>query len=366
MPFSAPHSPRALGANTTTWAPKAVRTLDLFSGAGGLSLGLSSAGFDVVACVEVKKDAAETYSLHHPNCEILNTDVRNLAFDRFKGKVDAVVGGPPCQPFSLGGHRKADRDKRDMIPEFLRCLEQVRPEVFIMENVPGLMLKSAAPYFAGVMRQFRALGYDLTHGVLNAADYGVPQGRRRVIVLGSLQKKLCLPEATHGLNKLPWVTTADAIDFNEPLGEPPNCPVKYAKYPDLRPSPYAGHIYNGGGRPLNPAAPSPTILASAGGYKTHWIDTLGIAPEYHAHLKAGGAARDGEVPGARRLTIEESMIFQTFPAGMKFAGRRSSQYAQVGDAVPPLLASAIGRAVFASLVSGEAAAPQLIQEELFA
>lgn len=341
-----------------------MQTLDLFSGAGGLSLGLSYSGFDVIASVELKKDAAETYSLHHPACEIFNMDVRKLDFGRFCGQVDAVVGGPPCQPFSLGGHRKADKDKRDMIPEFLRCLEQVRPEIFIMENVPGLMMKSAQPYFTQVLRRFKDLGYFVTHAVLNAADFGVPQARRRLIVVGSLRGSLALPEPSHGPSKLPWVNTSDVISLREPLGEPPNCPVKYAKQPDLRPSPYAGHIYNGGGRPLNPDAPSPTILASAGGYKTHWVDTLGIAPEYHAHLKAGGAPRVGEVPGARRLSLQESMLLQTFPLGMKFAGKRSSQYAQIGDAVPPRLAEAIGRVTINQQPISHALEHQ--QEEMFA
>lgn len=297
--------------------------------------------------------------------------MRNVEFSQFKGKVDAVVGGPPCQPFSLGGQRKGHKDRRDMIPEFVRCLETVRPEIFIMENVPGLMMKSAAPYFAQVLRRFEFLGYVLTYGVLNASDYGVPQNRRRVIVLGSLSRELELPEPTHGTADCPKVVTREVIDLNRPLGEPPNCPVKYAKFPDLRPSPYAGHVYNGGGRPLNPVAPSPTLLASAGGYKTHWVDTLDVAPEYHAHLKRGGAPREGEVPGARRLTVEESILLQTFPRGMSFAGRKSSQYAQIGDAVPPMLAAAVGRAVIAQTQSessshkGKSSAKVAHQQALF-
>lgn len=329
-----------------------MRTLDLFSGAGGLSIGLTAAGFDIVGCVELKRDAAESYARHHPDCQLLNTDVRNVDFFQFKGKIDAVVGGPPCQPFSLGGQRKGSKDSRDMIPEFLRCLETLRPHTFIMENVPGLMMKSAAPYFASVLRRFESLGYVLNYRVLNAADYGVPQNRRRLIVLGSLSGELDLPEPTHGTPDRPKVFASDVIDFKHALGEPPNCPVKYAKYPDLRPSPYAGHVYNGGGRPLNPQAPSHTLLASAGGYKTHWIDTLGIAPEYHEHLRNGGQPREGEVPGARRLTVAESILLQTFPRDMALAGRKSSQYAQIGDAVPPILAEAVGRAVISQRASG--------------
>jgi DNA (cytosine-5)-methyltransferase 1 len=135
------------------------------------------------------------------------------------------------------------------------------------------------------------------------------------------------------------------VKKNKPLGEPPSCPVVYAKYPDLRPSPYAGHLYNGGGRPINLSKPSHTILASAGGYKTHWVDTQDVAVEYHEHLMGGGKPRPGTVPGARRLTVEESALLQTFPRDLVFAGSRSAQYTQVGDAVPPLLAEALGRAV---------------------
>lgn len=354
-----------------TESESTVRTLDLFSGAGGLSIGLTAAGFDILGCVELKRDAAETYSRHHPECLLLNTDVRTVDFSVFKGKVDVVVGGPPCQPFSLGGQRKGSNDSRDMIPEFLRCLETVRPETFIMENVPGLTMKGAAPYFAEVLRKFEALGYLLNYDVLNASEYGVPQSRRRLIVLGSLDRVLNLPEPTHGDELLPKIVTADLINLKRPLGEPPNCPVKFARFPDLRPSPYAGQVYNGGGRPLNPAAPSPTLLASAGGYKTHWVDTMGVAPEYHAHLKNGGSPREGEVPGARRLTIEESILLQTFPPEMTFAGRRSSQYAQIGDAVPPMLAAAVGRSVLEQ-VGGKSTAgskrprKRVHQESLFA
>ena len=103
--------------------------------------------------------------------------------------------------------------------------------------------------------------------------------------------------------------------------------------------------YNGGGRPLDLTGPCHTILASAGGYKTHWVDTLDVAPSYTAELLEGGAARAGPVPGARRLTIEESALLQTFPATMKFAGSRSSQYTQIGDAVPPMLGFVLGKAL---------------------
>ncbi len=326
-----------------------MRTIDLFSGAGGLSLGLKRAGFDVAACVEISRDAMETYCRHEPDAVHFNEDVRGVSFERFKGVVDMVVGGPPCQPFSIGGLRRANSDSRDMIPEFIRCLREVSPSAFLMENVPGLLMKRTRPYFDSVLARLAACGYYLNWAVLNAADYGVPQKRRRLVVLGSRIEPLLFPAPTHGTKSQSPHVSALGVLGPDPVGEAPSCPVKYARNPDLRRSPYAGHIYNGGGRPLDPEGPCHTILASSGGYKTHWIDTLGIAPEYHAHLAAGGVPREGTVPGARRLSVEECSMVQTFPQELAFAGTRSSQYTQVGDAVPPDLGFVLGSSVLMQL-----------------
>jgi DNA (cytosine-5)-methyltransferase 1 len=336
-----------------------MNTIDLFSGPGGLSIGLKRAGYEILANVEINSDAMETYVSHDLDAEHYNMDVRKVSFEKFRRKVDVVVGGPPCQPFSVGGLRKAQADERDMIPEFIRCLRESRPSAFIMENVPGLIQKNTRPYFDSVLSQLSLCGFRLNWAVLNSADYGVPQKRKRLFILGSRDIQLRFPSATHGPGtKARHLSALDVIG-SDPIGEAPNCPVKFAKFPDLRPSPYAGHIYNGGGRPIDPNGPCHTILASAGGYKTHWFDTLNVAPEYHAHLRAGGKPREGEVPGAKRMSVEESALVQTFPKGMQFAGRKSSQYTQVGDAVPPDLAFIVGRSVFFQLNGKKPALPLL-------
>ena len=339
-----------------------MKVIDLFSGAGGLSLGLQSAGAELVACVEKNRDACDTHATHSPNCEHFQCDIREIDFTRYRGKLDVVAGGPPCQPFSLGGLRKANQDRRDMIPEFIRCLNEAHPPAFIMENVPGLITRQTRPYFDSVLSKLCAAGYHLNWAVLHSADYGVPQKRRRLFVLGFRDRMLLFPKPSHGPNcSKPHIKSFDVIGL-QPIGMPPNCPVKYARYPDLRPSPYAGQIYNGGGRPIDPNSPCHTILASSGGYKTHWIDTQGIAPKYNAHLLNGGKPWEGEVPGARRLSVEECARIQTFPTELEFSGSRSSQYTQVGDAVPVILARAVANAVFSQL-SASCAGSQYLEPD---
>jgi DNA (cytosine-5)-methyltransferase 1 len=327
-----------------------MKALDLFSGPGGLSLGMKRAGFHAVAAVEKSRDAVETYQSHSSDVELFCADIRKLSFERYRNKIDVVFGGPPCQPFSTGGLRRGTADSRNMFPEFIRALHESRPAAFLAENVPGLASKGRQRYLAELVESFEAAGYDVTWRLVSAADYGVPQKRRRLIMVGMRTGQFWFPRPTHGPEgNQPYVPTSSVVSKSAPNGEPPDCPVVFAKYPDPRKSPYAGHVYNGGGRPINLSEPCHTILASAGGHKTHWVDTMDVAPEYTAHLMAGGAPRDGAVPGARRLTPEESALIQTFPSSMRFAGSRSSQYTQIGDAVPPLLGDAIGSALFSQL-----------------
>ncbi len=332
------------GITSRYWEAK-MKGLDLFSGPGGLTMGFKRAGILPIASVERRKDAVDTYFAHTPDAVHYCADIRSISFGGLKGKVDVVFGGPPCQPFSTGGLRKATSDARNMFPEFIRAIREVNPSAFVAENVPGLVTKDRQAYFADIVADFEELGFTVSWRVLSAADYGVPQKRRRLFIVGFRKGVFWFPKPTHGPSaRLPYCVSGDVIG-HEPLGLPPDCPVVFAKYPDPRRSPYAGHVYNGGGRPIDLSAPCHTILAAAGGYKTHWVDVLGVAPEYNRHLWSGGSPWTGEVPGARRMTVEESALIQTFPADMFFAGSRSSQYTQVGDAVPPVLAEVIGKAV---------------------
>lgn len=326
----------------------AVGVLDLFAGAGGLSIGLEAAGFTIVAGADIDPDACDTYAKAHPAAEVLRLDVARVSFRPWRDAVDCVVGGPPCQPWSTGGKRLGTDDPRDGWPGFLKALEEIAPRAFIAENVAGLVSGIRRPYFDALMKRLGDLGFTVTSKVVNAADYGVPQNRLRLIMVGLRQGAFLFPAPARGLSR-PSRPPAGAVISAEPIGIANPSIVTYARHPDLRPNAYDGHIFNGGGRPIDLAKPAPTLLASMGGNKTPWVDTRGIVPEYHAHLLSGGEPRIGRVPGARRITVEEAALLQTFPPGMRFAGRRSSCYRQIGNAVPPLLARAIGEEILRQL-----------------
>ena len=326
-----------------------LQAIDLFASAGGLTLGFKQAGVKTVCAVEIDPIRVQTFGLHSPDAEIENEDVQKVDLSRYKGRVELVYGGPPCQPFSSGGLRKANSDERNMVPSFIDTVRKVKPAAFLMENVAGLAVGGRRDYLRSVLDEFESLGYRLTWRVVNAAEHGIPQKRRRLIAVGMRGKTFQFPEETHGPGRLhPFVAVRDVLPTHQ-IGEPNRSKVFFAKNPDLRPNPYNGHVYNGGGRPIDRGRPCHTILASAGGNKTHFFDDLNLVPEYHRHLLAGNSPKSGELPGARRLTVLESKIIQTFPEDMVFCGPRSAQYKQVGDAVPPVLAFILARAIIAQL-----------------
>jgi DNA (cytosine-5)-methyltransferase 1 len=320
-----------------------VPTLDIFSGAGGLSLGLAAAGFSIIAACERNEDAQETFAGHHPHTEFLGGDAEKVDFRRFRGQVELVAGGPPCQPWSIGGKRLGAEDERDGLPTFARAVAEIRPLAFLMENVAGLASEPRRGHLDNLVEALAGLGYQVWWEVLDAPRYGVPQRRRRLFVVGTRKGSFEGLGADDRTCSRHEPTAGDVLSIHTVVGDPNPSPVTYARNPVLRPSPYAGLLFNGGGRPINLSAPAPTVLASMGWNRTPWIDTEGILVDYHRHLLDGGAPRSGRVLGARRITIEEAALLQTFRCGIAFKGTRSSQFWQIGNAVPPNLAEAVGR-----------------------
>lgn len=302
-----------------------------------------------------------------PAVKVHEQDICEVDFRQYQGQLDAIIGGPPCQPWSLGGLRHGQSDPRDGIPQFARALYEASPRAFVLENVPGLARGEARPTFELIVKVLSGelplayllgkevpakakLDYQVTSKILQAADFGVPQNRQRLFIVGvQPSRAFSWPTPTHGPSRHRQHVPAGSAVGAEPQGEPNPSIVTYAVNPSLRPDPYHGHVYNGGGRPIDLTKPAPTMLASMGGNKTPWVDTMGIVPEYHAHLVCGGKPRHGRVPGARRITVAEAAAIQTLPRWVRFAGARSSQYRQVGNAVPPRLAKAVATQLAKSL-----------------
>lgn len=196
---------------------KHYNVVDLFAGVGGLSYGFSVLPeFNIVVANEIEKDIVTAYSLNHPEVNMMNCDIGDLTEEKFKEilngeTVDLVVGGPPCQSYSTFGKRQID-DRANLFMQYKRVLSILKPKAFVFENVSGILSMDKGNLFKSVEREFSELGYILKYKLLNAVDYGVPQQRERVILVGMLgDNDYEYPKATHGDGLIPYVRLCDAI-----------------------------------------------------------------------------------------------------------------------------------------------------------
>jgi len=386
-----------------------LTSIELFTGAGGLALATREAGFVHAALIERNHDACETLRTNiagrrMPDIDrwtVLETDVRKVAFRDF-GRVELIAGGPPCQPFSIAGKHRGTGDSRNMVPEFIRAVRELQPRAFILENVRGLTRPMFRAYFEHIVLQLsfpeiirkpgeemadhlyrlkairaggrrRGLTYRVFFRVLNAADFGVPQTRHRVFVVGFRSDVECdweFPEPTHSLEALisdQWIMGA----YWERHGvRKPKTPASLAgRVRKLR---WDGEPSTLPWRTIRDAVsdlPEPRADGDVSGVLNHRLQP-GARP-YHGHtgspfdlpsktLKAG----DHGVPGGenairfpdgrmRYLTVREAARIQTFPDQWEFCGVWSEAMRQLGNAVPVRLASVVAARV-ASRLSGDA------------
>lgn len=342
--------------------PDHPRLLSLYAGAGGLDAGFVAAGYHPVwanerdpHAVSTRHEVLNAVSLGCDTDEIVVTGDLDLSALPARGDVDIVVGGPPCQGFSVAGKRDPDDPRSMQVHRFLDAVEHLRPAAFVMENVPALSEGSRwAETRASLVCRARDLGFWTTLCVLNAADFGVPQNRRRMFLLGSRVRVPVTPSPTCSRP----VTVREALSALPRVGEPGNdqlclARITAAKTPVLRVSPYAGMLFNGAGRPVNPDLPALTLPASMGGNRTPILDQANLddpslplwVPSYHEWLCDGGAPAR-EVPARmRRITVAEAAALQGFPQDVTWHGPRTAQYRQIGNAVPPPLAQAVAVAM---------------------
>jgi DNA (cytosine-5)-methyltransferase 1 len=327
-----------------------------------MDLGFREAGFEIVWANDLDKDACATYRSQLGN-HIWEGSLDEAVFAALP-HTDVVIGGPPCQGFSVAGKMDPEDPRSRLVWRFLDVIACTRPKMFVMENVKALgALEKWAPLLAALRDRYHEMGYLTDVQVLNSADFGVPQVRERVVLIGSRSGEwpIRFPERTHADS---WIPARAALsDLPEP-GLPGNegpCTAKIALAPNpvLRRSPFAGMLFNGQGRPIDLDRPSPTIHASSGGNKTPVIDIrqlrFGERPwieRYHRMIMDGGEPGRGVAPlTLRRISVREAARLQSFPDWFRFNGRQSSQFRQVGNAVPPKLSAAIGSAVLGSLRS---------------
>lgn len=334
--------------------------ISLYSGAGGLDLGFIEAGFDVLWANDADPFAVQTYNANisgHAVCgdvlEVLTPAV----------SPDVVIGGPPCQGFSVIGRMQSDDARSKHVFHFLEVVEQLRPRAFVMENVKAL---GANPRWAPLRTELRdradKLGYTTELMVLNAAHYGVPQARERMFFVGVMDGDP--PSAPVPTTRDSPPTVREALALLPRVGEPGNNTITGARVvpsrePVMRPTAHRGSLlFNGSGRPLHLDRPAKTLPASMGGNATPIVDQeeldSGAEPwvvGYHRHLAEGGAPYTSAPDRLRRLTVEECAVLQSFPVGFRFEGPRVAQYRQVGNAVPPRLAYAVASALLPALAA---------------
>jgi DNA (cytosine-5)-methyltransferase 1 len=345
-----------------------LSSIELFTGGGGLALGLEAAGFRHVLVNEIDRRACATLAANRA-WPLAEGDVRGLDFASFEGKVDVVAGGVPCQPWSLGGAHRGYDDARNLWPELFRVVRETRPKAVIAENVKGLLRPSFRPYYDYILRELsapfeervdgedwhdhdrrlrKALSapesdaserYDVHYLLVNAADYGVPQVRWRVFVVAfraDLRVNWTWPGATHSEaapigarthdGPQPWRTVRDAIgDLPAPPGDRVETPgyLHHVGWDGARE--YPGHTPNDLDRPAK------TVKAGVHG-----------VPGGESVIRLD----DGSI---RYLTVREVARLMTFPDDWFLAGPRGEQMRQLGNAVPVKLAAIMARAVRAAL-----------------
>lgn len=301
-----------------------MNIISLFSGAGGLDLGFIQAGHHIVWANDIDADAVATYR-RNIGGNIVNADIRNID-DTTLPDCDAVIGGFPCQGFSMANLRRNINDERNELYKFFcHVVQQKRPKFFFAENVKGILSLGNGDVIKMIVNDFSQLGYNVTVNKVNMADYGVPQTRQRVIIVGqrrdlpswvnfSFPKPQYSKDGKDGLK--PWISIREAIEHFPSPDEPNDIPNHiYSSYKVVYRN-FTAH------RKTDPDKPSPTILARGNG--------------------KGGVCAIPHYNGLRRLSVRESAAIQTFPDNFVFVGSMSSCYRQIGNAVPPRFSKMLG------------------------
>lgn len=367
-----------------------LTAIDLFAGAGGLSEGFRQSGFDILAANDFDHFSGETFSFNHPDSIFIDGPIQDISADRIlrdsgieRGELTVLLGGPPCQAFSVYNHQRGMHDDRSgLFREYLRIVQGLMPRFVVIENVTGILSIAGGHAVDEITRSLKLLGYHVEWDILKSEQFGVPQERRRVFFIGSRDgESIEWPQPTHGISEFgplftvsrePFVTVEDAIGDLPPLEILEG--TETAEYTQPPISEYQRTMRSGSDVLYNHVAPLlqqinldrlkyipqggswrdiPHDLLPAGMKKAKRSDHTKRYGRLHPTGLASTILTKCDLHwGAyihpwqeRTITVREAARFQSFPDRMKFLGPRGEQYRQVGNAVPPLLAQAVGESI---------------------
>jgi DNA (cytosine-5)-methyltransferase 1 len=362
-----------------------LSAIDLFCGAGGLSTGFQQSGFSVLVGNDSDEVSGQTFAGSHPGAVFISDQVQNVSVKILlkesglaRGELDCLIGGPPCQGFSVYNHQRGMHDVRShLFKEYLRIVDGLRPKWIVMENVTGLLSIEKGAVIRQICDSLNHLGYRVEWRILKAEEYGVPQERRRMVLIGTrTESDVAFPKQTHGSGKLPFV------DIEEAIGDLPALRNGEAKlnclYPTKPKSSYQTNLRARSALIQNHQAPKLSAIniermkhIPAGG---SWRDIpFDLLPEgmkrakRSDHTKRYGRMQNKGLActiltkcdihwGAyihpeqeRAISVREAARLQSFPDNFYFEGSMTDQYVQIGNAVPPILARRIAESIVTKL-----------------
>ena len=344
-----------------------MKVIDLFAGVGGLSLGFSQAGFSIVYANEYNKSIAESFKKNHKDTMVDSTDIRDIDFEKvfrpFENKISVVMGGPPCQGFSQKGKRAGISDERNfMFQQFVKVVEIVKPEFFVLENVPNILSTENGYFKQEIIDIFTKLGYEVKAKVLKTENFGVPQTRRRAVFLGRKGKlNFDLPDGngkkttvSEALDDLPVLKSGEGKEDQLYTTVPLNFFQKQMRH---KSSVLKNHIATKHSKIALERLSLISLNGSKEDLPAHHR-TKSIHSGTWTRLKPNGFARTittrFDTPSSgqftlpfqdRCITVREAARLQSFPDDFVFHGTKTNQMLQVGNAVPPMMAYEIAKTI---------------------